>query len=203
MRYLPQKFRKCIAISSSKWRFWTFCILLPLAQSWRWCLCCLIFPRNPWFVGGGGRFGRLGLCVYELMSRPGGGILSDKFGRKKVLMILTAGLAVGYFAMGMVIPVGHWYWRWWLPCHVRSCASRWRGCVCSHSTHKTLNRTVCGHDRGVWYRQWSFDCAVDGVVPSLLRLRQTSWLALLLFFLEEPGKIVAMTDGTLAEIQVG
>lgn len=38
----------------------------------------------------------------NLMSRPGGGWLSDRFGRKKVLLILTSGLAVGYLGMGMV-----------------------------------------------------------------------------------------------------
>lgn len=38
----------------------------------------------------------------NLMSRPGGGWLSDKFGRKLTLLILTAGLAMGYFAMSMV-----------------------------------------------------------------------------------------------------
>ncbi len=38
----------------------------------------------------------------NLMSRPGGGWISDKFGRKPTLLILTAGLAVGYFSMGQV-----------------------------------------------------------------------------------------------------
>lgn len=38
----------------------------------------------------------------NLMSRPGGGWLSDKFGRKPTLLILTLGLAIGYFAMAMV-----------------------------------------------------------------------------------------------------
>lgn len=38
----------------------------------------------------------------NLMSRPGGGWLSDKFGRKPTLLILTAGLAVGYAVMGLV-----------------------------------------------------------------------------------------------------
>lgn len=37
----------------------------------------------------------------NLMSRPGGGWLSDRFGRKKTLLILTAGLAVGYAVMAM------------------------------------------------------------------------------------------------------
>jgi NNP family nitrate/nitrite transporter-like MFS transporter len=38
----------------------------------------------------------------NLMSRPGGGWLSDRFGRKKTLLILTAGLAVGYATMAMI-----------------------------------------------------------------------------------------------------
>lgn len=38
----------------------------------------------------------------NLMSRPGGGILSDKFGRKLTLLILTAGLALGYLLMAQV-----------------------------------------------------------------------------------------------------
>ena len=38
----------------------------------------------------------------NLMSRPGGGWLSDKFGRKKTLLILTAGLAIGYYAMSEI-----------------------------------------------------------------------------------------------------
>ena len=36
------------------------------------------------------------------MSRPGGGWISDRFGRKSTLLILTAGLAVGYFLMSLV-----------------------------------------------------------------------------------------------------
>jgi len=38
----------------------------------------------------------------NLMSRPGGGWLSDNFGRKKTLLILTAGLALGYLAMSAI-----------------------------------------------------------------------------------------------------
>ncbi|HSR02006.1 MAG TPA: MFS transporter, partial [Methylophilaceae bacterium] len=43
-----------------------------------------------------------GYAFMNLMSRPGGGIISDKFGRKKTLLVLTAGLAVGYFLMSQV-----------------------------------------------------------------------------------------------------
>jgi len=37
----------------------------------------------------------------NLMSRPGGGWISDRFGRKRTLLILTAGLAAGYALMAM------------------------------------------------------------------------------------------------------
>jgi MFS transporter, NNP family, nitrate/nitrite transporter len=43
-----------------------------------------------------------GYAFMNLMSRPGGGYLSDKFGRKRTLLILTAGLALGYFLMSQV-----------------------------------------------------------------------------------------------------
>lgn len=38
----------------------------------------------------------------NLMSRPGGGIISDCFGRKITLLIMTAGLAVGYLVMSII-----------------------------------------------------------------------------------------------------
>ncbi|GAA4647995.1 MFS transporter [Kistimonas scapharcae] len=38
----------------------------------------------------------------NLMSRPGGGLISDRFGRKTTLLVLTAGLAVGYATMSII-----------------------------------------------------------------------------------------------------
>ncbi len=38
----------------------------------------------------------------NLMSRPGGGWISDRLGRRPTLLFLTAGLAVGYFVMSLV-----------------------------------------------------------------------------------------------------
>ncbi len=38
----------------------------------------------------------------NLMSRPAGGLISDRFGRKPTLLILIAGLALGYFTFALV-----------------------------------------------------------------------------------------------------
>lgn len=43
-----------------------------------------------------------GYAFMNLVSRPGGGWLSDRFGRKITLLVLTAGLAVGYAVMSMI-----------------------------------------------------------------------------------------------------
>ena len=43
-----------------------------------------------------------GYAFMNLVARPSGGLFSDKFGRKKTLLILLVGLAVGYFLMGQI-----------------------------------------------------------------------------------------------------
>lgn len=43
-----------------------------------------------------------GFAFMNLVARPGGGLLSDKFGRKRTLVILLIGLAVGYFCMSQI-----------------------------------------------------------------------------------------------------
>ncbi|MBC6476059.1 MAG: MFS transporter [Hormoscilla sp. GM102CHS1] len=46
----------------------------------------------------------------NLMSRPGGGLISDKLGSRKMTMaVLTAGMGIGYLMMGQVNG------SWWLP----------------------------------------------------------------------------------------
>jgi NNP family nitrate/nitrite transporter-like MFS transporter len=43
-----------------------------------------------------------GYAFMNLVARPGGGLISDRFGRKKSLLVLLAGLAAGYFVMGRI-----------------------------------------------------------------------------------------------------
>ncbi|MGR9046537.1 MAG: NarK family nitrate/nitrite MFS transporter [Gammaproteobacteria bacterium] len=45
-----------------------------------------------------------GFAFMNLAARPGGGWISDKFGRKRSLTIFILGLTAGYFAMAMITP---------------------------------------------------------------------------------------------------
>ncbi|MEE2025985.1 NarK family nitrate/nitrite MFS transporter [Alkalimonas mucilaginosa] len=50
-----------------------------------------------------------GFAFMNLVSRPMGGWFSDKFGRRRSMLVLIAGLAVGYFLMGLIDIY------WWIP----------------------------------------------------------------------------------------
>ncbi|MCB1868430.1 MAG: NarK family nitrate/nitrite MFS transporter [Gammaproteobacteria bacterium] len=43
-----------------------------------------------------------GFAFMNLVARPGGGLFSDKFGRRNTLTLLIAGLAIGYFVLGQI-----------------------------------------------------------------------------------------------------
>ncbi len=49
-----------------------------------------------------------GFAFMNLVARPGGGHFSDRFGRRTTLMVLIAGLALGYFTMGLIDS------QWWI-----------------------------------------------------------------------------------------
>jgi NNP family nitrate/nitrite transporter-like MFS transporter len=50
-----------------------------------------------------------GFAFMNLVARPGGGHFSDKFGRRNTLMVLIAGLSIGYFVLGQ-IDSNWWVW---------------------------------------------------------------------------------------------
>jgi NNP family nitrate/nitrite transporter-like MFS transporter len=50
-----------------------------------------------------------GYAFMNLFARPGGGLLSDRFGRKRTLLFLLMGLAVGYLVMSRIDS------GWWIP----------------------------------------------------------------------------------------
>lgn len=50
-----------------------------------------------------------GFAFMNLVARPGGGWISDKFGRKKTLSILICGLAAGYMVLSQIDG------GWWIP----------------------------------------------------------------------------------------
>lgn len=43
-----------------------------------------------------------GYAFMNLVARPSGGLISDRFGRKRTLLVLLGGLAAGYFLMGLI-----------------------------------------------------------------------------------------------------
>ena len=45
-----------------------------------------------------------GYAFMNLVARPGGGLISDKFGRKRTMIVLLIGLAIGYFLMSQIGP---------------------------------------------------------------------------------------------------
>ncbi len=147
----------------------------------------------------------------NLASRPGGGLLSDKFGRKKTLLILTAGLAVGYFAMGMVNS------SWPLTLAViaaMTCSffvQAGEGAV--FAVIPLIKRSLTGQFAGMTGAYGNVGAVVYLTVLSMVSyqafffvIAATAVLGFCaLFLLKEPeGKIIeVMPDGTLAEIQVG
>jgi NNP family nitrate/nitrite transporter-like MFS transporter len=50
-----------------------------------------------------------GYAFMNLVARPSGGLVSDKFGRKKTLLVLLSGLTIGYFMMSQIDS------GWWIP----------------------------------------------------------------------------------------
>ena len=146
----------------------------------------------------------------NLMSRPGGGWISDKFGRKPTLLILTAGLAVGYFAMGQVEST----WPVWLAVVAAMACSFFvqagEGAV--FATVPLIKRRMTGQIAGMTGAYGNVGAVVYLTVLSFVSY-QTFFLVIAatavlgfvtLFFMEEPnGQIAEVNDdGSVTLINV-
>ena len=147
----------------------------------------------------------------NLMSRPGGGFISDRFGRKKTLLILTAGLACGYLGMSMVGSS----WPLWAAIAVAMCCSFFvqagEGAV--FAVVPLIKRSQTGAIAGMTGAYGNVGAVVYLIAYATLPVNQfflliagTAVLGFVsLLFLEEPkGEIAEVgEDGTVQMIAVG
>lgn len=147
----------------------------------------------------------------NLMSRPGGGYISDRLGRRSTLLFLTAGLAVGYFAMSMVGSS----WPLWLAVVAAMACSFFvqagEGAV--FAVVPLIKRSQTGAIAGMTGAYGNVGAVVYLVIYALVPastffmvIAATAVLGFItLLFLEEPkGEIAEVTeDGTVQMIAVG
>ena len=152
-----------------------------------------------------------GFAFMNLVARPGGGLLSDKFGRRKTLMILIAGLSVGYFILGNITSS----WPIWLAVVATMACSFFvqagEGAV--FSIVPLVKRRLTGQVAGMAGAYGNvgavtFLTVLSFVSPQVFfMVIGTAALAVLVavaFFLEEPKGHMAevMPDGTVQMIEV-
>lgn len=147
----------------------------------------------------------------NLMSRPGGGMISDRFGRKPTLLILTAGLAVGYALMAMVDAT----WPVWLAVVAAMACSFFvqagEGAV--FAVVPLIKRSLTGQIAGMTGAYGNVGAVIYLIVYSLvdastffLVIAGTAVVGFLgLLFLEEPAGEIAEIDetGAVTMISVG
>jgi len=146
----------------------------------------------------------------NLASRPGGGWLSDKFGRKSTLLILTAGLALGYLLMAQI----NSGWVLWLAVAAAMLCSFFvqagEGAV--FATVPLIKRRMTGQIAGMTGAYGNVGAVVYLTVLSFVDyqtffyvIAATAFIGLItLFFMAEPkGKIAEVNeDGSVTLIDV-
>ena len=147
----------------------------------------------------------------NLASRPGGGWLSDKFGRKSTLIILTAGLALGYLLMAQISGG----WALWLAVVAAMACSFFvqagEGAV--FATVPLIKRRMTGQIAGMTGAYGNVGAVVYLTILSFVDyqtffyvIAATAFVGLItLFFMAEPkGKIAEVNeDGSVTLIDVG
>jgi len=147
----------------------------------------------------------------NLVSRPGGGWISDKFGRKSTLIILTAGLALGYLLMAQ-IDSG---WTLWLAVAAAMLCSFFvqagEGAV--FATVPLIKRRMTGQIAGMTGAYGNVGAVVYLTVLSFVDYQTffyviavTAFVGLvtLLFMTEPKGQIAEVNqDGSVTMIDVG
>lgn len=150
-------------------------------------------------------------ALMNLVSRPGGGLLSDRFGRKKVLLLLTAGLALGYLLMGLVDSS----WSVWAALLIAVLCALFvqagEGAV--FAVVPLIKRRLTGQIAGMAGAYGNTGAVVYLTILSLVDYHTFFFLiaasALLgfvaLLFMEEPGGHIAEVheDGTVELISIG
>ena len=147
----------------------------------------------------------------NLVSRPGGGWISDKFGRKSTLLILTAGLSLGYLLMAMIDSS----WELWTAVLAAMLCSFFvqagEGAV--FATVPLIKRRMTGQIAGMTGAYGNVGAVVYLTVLSFVSYQMffyviafTAFLGLItLIFMTEPkGQIAEVnTDGSVTMIDIG
>lgn len=147
----------------------------------------------------------------NLMSRPGGGWLSDKYGRKPTLLVLTAGLAVGYALMALVDSS----WPLWLAVAAAMLCSFFvqsgEGAV--FAVVPLIKRSLTGQIAGMTGAYGNVGAVIYLLVYSMVDASTFFWVIsatavggfIALMFLDEPkGEIAELNeDGSVTMIRVG
>lgn len=151
-----------------------------------------------------------GFAFMNLVARPSGGWMSDKFGRRKTLMVLICGLGLGYFLLSQINGA------WWIPLAViatMSCSffvQAGEGAV--FAMVPLVQRRMTGQIAGMTGAYGNVGAVtyltilsfVDYSTFFMLIGASAAFIFLLVLFLEEPeGKIAeVMADGTVQLIDV-
>lgn len=147
----------------------------------------------------------------NLMSRPGGGWLSDRFGRKKTLLVLTLGLSLGYLCTSLIDST----WSVWVATAVVMACSFFvqsgEGAV--FAAVPLIKRRLTGQIAGMTGAYGNVGAVVYLLVLTFvdyqtffLVIAGTAFLGfLILFLMEEPkGQIAEINDdGSVELIHVG